>query len=151
MNNKELIKKAEEWLHVNLMYKGRIDSYSIIEGFKKALQDAEADAKKQAAIHLHEEAKLLQEINRLKAEIEVRKNRNLKDTDEISRLKAELHKANIDCFNAELDHQELKAKLSEQVDPIELIEFTAKKYGLKIEIGKDIAEKVFEQFKKEEL
>jgi hypothetical protein len=62
----------------------------------------------------------LKALQDAEGEIEVRKNRNLKDADEINRL---------------------KAKLSEQVDPIEVLKW----YGF----SQVEAETVLEQFKKE--
>ena len=67
LNNKELIERKENAKADDI--KTSISVLRYITELEKALQDAEADAKKQAAIHLHEEAKLLEEINRLKANL----------------------------------------------------------------------------------
>lgn len=156
MNNKELIERLRLLIKNGRYYtkeQARID----ISDAVNALQDAEADAKKQAAIHLHEEAKLLEEINGLKADLEYHvHNRNqltkqLADAwNKINELKEDSRlRAVGDSQEINKENDRLKAKLSSQVDPIELIEFTANKYGFKLEIGKSIAEKVFEHFKKE--
>lgn len=115
MNNKELIEESNERAKA-AWSPDLIDYYKNVA---KALQDAEADCQSLSAIHLHEEAKLLEEINR---------------------LKAELHKANIDCFNAELDNQDLKSKLSKQIDPIEFAKYLGFQYRIK---------EALEKFKKE--
>jgi hypothetical protein len=104
LNNKELIEWKE---NAKADYiKTPISVLRYITELEKGLQDAAEDAKKQFAIHLHEEATLQEEINRL------------------------------------------KAKLSEQVDPIELIQYAMTTF-MYYRCSDDRAKKILQQFKKE--
>jgi hypothetical protein len=124
MNNKELIERIDK-----IKY-GFLPHIQLLQDCKKSLQDAEADAKKQAAIHLHEEAKLLEEINRLKAWNEAIK----------TNLLATIEEADL-----------FQAKLYEQVDPIELVIWLFEQYNPMIKPLPERAKAILEQFKKERI
>lgn len=67
LNNKKLIEWKE---NAKADYiKTPISVLRYITELEKALQDAAEDAKKQSAIHLHVEATLQEEMNRLKAKL----------------------------------------------------------------------------------
>jgi hypothetical protein len=154
-NNKELIERIDRYLT-----KGSwLTPAMLLDDCKKALQDAEAEIealKMENMTHEYNEAErerfqpeydrqikepLKQEINRLKAELEAKEHSIVKRARERDdyRLLSERQLKTI---------QELKAKLSEQVDPIELIKYT-RNLIYKFKCTDDHAKQILEQFKKE--
>jgi preprotein translocase subunit SecA len=124
-DNKELIDELR-YLVTRLKRKGKNVSADSVEKAIKALQDAEfrAEADK------FQKSLRDKEINRLKALVD-----RLPNPKEVFALVRE--------------NSQLKAKLSEQVDPLQLLEYVLQKIPSIAYVGKDWMEDVIKQFKKE--